>query len=86
MIVTKLFTLLDMYTMYNDSMVTIKVRKDMLSRYAKYVYCNYSHVRICKHVRSTNVLLARFEADGPNHVHFVCKIRLSSILIAKSIS
>ena len=39
---------------YHDSILTIKVRKDM------YVYCNYSRVRICEHVRNTNVLLARF--------------------------
>ena len=31
-----------------DSMVTIKVGKDMRSRYAKYIYYNYPHVRICK--------------------------------------
>ena len=30
------------------SIATTKVREDMRSRYAKYVYCNYSHVRICK--------------------------------------
>ena len=29
-------------------MVTIKVGKDTRSRYAKYVYYNYPHVRICK--------------------------------------
>ena len=42
---------------YNDSMVTIEKTG---SRYAKYVYYNYSHIRICKHVRNTKVLLARF--------------------------
>ena len=33
---------------YNYSMVTIKVREVIRSRYAKYVYFNYSHARKCK--------------------------------------
>ena len=33
---------------YNDSMVTIKVREVIRSRYAKYVYFNYSLARKCK--------------------------------------
>lgn len=32
----------------NYSMVTIKARKDMRSRNAKYVYYNYCRVRLCK--------------------------------------
>ena len=56
---------------YKDSMVTIEVRKDMRSPYAKYAYYNYSHIRICNHVRNTKVL-SYFEADSPNQVHFVC--------------
>ena len=33
-----------------DSMVTVKVRKDRdLVTRSKYVYYNFSHVRICKH-------------------------------------
>ena len=34
---------------YNDSMVTIKMREDIRSRHAKNVYFNYSHVWKCKH-------------------------------------
>ena len=36
---------------YSDSMVTIKVREVIRSRYAKYVYFNYSHARKCKQRR-----------------------------------
>ena len=41
--------IVDKAIVYNDLMVAIKVSKDMRSCYAKCVYYNYSHVRICEH-------------------------------------
>ena len=51
---------------YNDSMVTIKMREDVRSRYAKYVYFNYSHARKCKQRdRELSRLLVSMNAEIP---------------------
>jgi len=37
---------------YNDTVVTINITKNTRSRYSKYVYCNYRHVRPTTHNRA----------------------------------